>query len=273
MAVATTLMDLLPTYADLGVIAPALLILLRVVQGLSVGGEHATSCVFLVESSRPDRRGLSGSFAVAAVTAGMLLGSAVGAIVASHTTQPELLAWGWRIPFLLGIVSGAMALYLRQSVIAEAGPVRAGDGLPIAQAFRSDWRGLLRGFVMTITPAVGFYLTFIYLITYMQRVDGLTLSNSLRINTLSMVVMLVLTPVAGWLSDRVGQQGGAQRCLDRRASPRLAAEMLGSKDIVPVALGQAELAALLASMAGPILRPWPRCSPRPETTVPPRRSA
>ncbi len=251
MAVATTLMGLLPTYADVGVVAPALLILLRLIQGLSVGGEHATSCVFLVESSRPDRRGLSGSFAVAAVTTGMLLGSAVGAIVASRMTPPALLAWGWRIPFLLGIVLGAMALYLRQSVITEARTARAGDGLPIAQAFRSDWRGLLRGFVMTMTPAVGFYLTFIYLITYMQRVDGLTLSNSLRINTFSTVVMLVLTPVAGWLSDRVGRRavlGGALIAALLLVWPLF--EMLGSKDVVAVALGQAGLAALFGLYGG-----------------------
>jgi MHS family proline/betaine transporter-like MFS transporter len=123
--------------------------------------------------------------------------------------------------------------------------------LPIAQAFRSDWRGLLRGFVMTMTPAVGFYLTFIYLITYMQRVDGLTLSNSLRINTLSMVVMLVLTPVAGWLSDRVGRRAvlsGALIAALLLVWPLF--EMLGSKDIVPVALGQAGLAALFGIYGG-----------------------
>jgi MHS family proline/betaine transporter-like MFS transporter len=251
MAVATTLMGLLPTYAEVGAVAPVLLIVLRLIQGLSVGGEHATSCVFLVESSRPDRRGLSGSFAVAAVTAGMLLGSAIGAIVASHTTQPELLAWGWRIPFLLGIVLGAMALYLRQSVIAEARTTRASHGLPIAQAFRSDWRGLLRGFVMTMTPAVGFYLTFIYLVTYMQRVDGLTLSNSLRINTFSMVVMLILTPAAGWLSDRVGRRvvlGGALIATLLLVWPLF--QMLGSKEVAAIALGQAGLATLFGIYGG-----------------------
>src|SRR5262245_39484484 len=106
MAIPTFLMGLLPGYATLGLWAPVALTFLRIAQGLSVGGEYTCSMVFLVEHAPPGRRGVTGALAACGATAGTLIGSAVGAAFAASMSEAELAAWGWRVPFLLGVLIG-----------------------------------------------------------------------------------------------------------------------------------------------------------------------
>jgi MHS family proline/betaine transporter-like MFS transporter len=109
MALSTFAIGLLPTYAHIGSLAPLLLILLRMIQGASVGSEYTTSIIFLVEQSTPHQRGFIGSWASFSATAGILLGSLVGALVTRAFDPADVLAWGWRLPFLPGILLGAVA--------------------------------------------------------------------------------------------------------------------------------------------------------------------
>src|SRR5215472_211615 len=104
MAIPTFLVGILPGYASLGVMAPILLTLLRMIQGLSVGGEYTTSVVFMVERAPPGRRGVIGALACCGAVGGILLGSATGAIFAEVLSPETMVAWGWRIPFMLGLV-------------------------------------------------------------------------------------------------------------------------------------------------------------------------
>jgi MHS family proline/betaine transporter-like MFS transporter len=106
MAIPTFLIGLLPGYATLGLLAPIALTLLRIVQGLSVGGEYTSSIVFLVEQAPEKRRGLMGALAACAATTGILLGSAIGAAFAGSMSAAALASWGWRLPFLLGLLVG-----------------------------------------------------------------------------------------------------------------------------------------------------------------------
>src|SRR6476661_1779969 len=106
MAVSTFLIGLLPGYETIGVLAPIGLTLLRVVQGVSVGGEYTGSMIFLAEHAPPGRRGLMGALGASGATLGILLGSAVGAAFAASTSTATLDNWGWRIPFLLGLLVG-----------------------------------------------------------------------------------------------------------------------------------------------------------------------
>src|SRR6516162_5428672 len=117
MAIPTFLIGLLPGYKTLGLLAPIALTFLRVVQGLSVGGEYTSSMVFLVEQAPKGRRGLMGGLAVCGATAGILLGSAVGAGFAANMSAAALAAWGWRIPFLLGLLVGAGGYILRRQLL------------------------------------------------------------------------------------------------------------------------------------------------------------
>src|SRR5262245_23976447 len=119
MAIPTFLMGLLPGYATLGLLAPVALTLLRMVQGVSVGGEYTGSMVFVVERASEGHRGLMGALNACGATGGILLGSAVGAGFAASMSTEALESWGWRIPFLLGLVVGIAGYFLRRHVIEK----------------------------------------------------------------------------------------------------------------------------------------------------------
>jgi MHS family proline/betaine transporter-like MFS transporter len=206
MALSTLLIGCLPTYTTAGALAPVLLVVLRLSQGLSLGGEYASSVTFLAELSRPASRGLLGSLAPLGATLGSLLGSCLGALVAHLLTPADLLAWGWRIPFLLGIGLGALAFWLRRGQLSdEAARPRAG-GFPLLQALRIDPLPMLRAFMLGCALLGYFYLVFVYFVTFVQQVDGLTPGDAFVINTLSLTVSILLMPVFGWLSDRWGRR-------------------------------------------------------------------
>jgi MFS transporter, MHS family, proline/betaine transporter len=207
MAIPTLLVGLLPTYAQIGVAAPALLVILRLVQGLSVGGEYGTSIIFLVERASAGRRGFFASWSVVGQTGGVLLGSAAGAVVTSTLGTSETAAWGWRVPFLLGITVGLTGLYLRRNLIEDPlGLAEHPPRLPVVEAFRTEWRSILKIFGFTIIHSVGFYVCFVYVTTYWRQVDFISVSKSLDINSLTMLLLLGLYPAAGALSDRIGRK-------------------------------------------------------------------
>ncbi len=208
MAVPTFLIGILPDYEQIGVVASTLIVILRLVQGLSVGGEYTTSVVFLVEGAAPDRRGLTGSWSVFGAVAGILLGSAVGALLTSVLSSAAVYDWGWRVPFLLGLAVGLSGLYIRRH-IPEA-PARASNEKPatspVVEAFRTEWRAMLRVAGFNMLNAVGFYMIFVYVVTYLRQVVHMRAAQALDINTINMVILLLLIPAAGALSDRVGRK-------------------------------------------------------------------
>ena len=120
MAIPTFLVGVLPGYQMLGVAAPILLTLLRMIQGLSVGGEYTTSIIFMVEHAPPGRRGVIGAMAGCGAVGGILLGSATGALLAAVMSAEALEAWGWRIPFLIGLLVGLAGFVLRRGIQEEA---------------------------------------------------------------------------------------------------------------------------------------------------------
>jgi len=205
MAIPTFLVGLLPGYAVLGVAAPVILIVLRMIQGLSVGGEMSTSIVFMVEQAPPNRRGLVGAMAYIGAVGGILLGSSVGAVLAALMPAAALEAWGWRIPFLMGLLVGLAGLFVRRHIQErpKTGPASAS---PFRDAVRGHGRSILTLWAMTVFNAVTFYLLFVYIVSWVQTVDGLSPARALEINSISMLALMVLMLVTGWLSDRVGRR-------------------------------------------------------------------
>jgi MFS transporter, MHS family, proline/betaine transporter len=205
MAVPTFLIGLLPGYQTIGLLAPVGLTLLRVVQGLSVGGEYTSSMVFLVERAPEGRRGLMGALAASGSAVGILLGSAVGAAFAASMSSAALDAWGWRIPFLLGFLVGIAGYVLRRHVL-ETGAAEKRTRAPIVETLHDHWR-VVAGFAgLTVFNAVTFYIGFVYLVSWLQTADGIPPSRSLEINTFSMLMVLPVLIAAGWLSDRIGRK-------------------------------------------------------------------
>ncbi len=208
MTVSTVSIALLPTYAMAGAAAPVMLLVLRLLQGVSVGGEQVMSAVFLGEGAAPARRGLMASLAGAGTHTGILLGSGVSALVASALTSEQMIAWGWRLPFLAGLALGGVALVLRRSSLSQGSPHRAARRRepPVVVAMRDHWRTIVHAGGMTVGVGVLFYMIFIYLSTYMQQVDGMPARLALEINTLSMALVLVAGCAFAALSDRVGRK-------------------------------------------------------------------
>jgi MFS transporter, MHS family, proline/betaine transporter len=207
MAIPTFLIGALPTYQQIGAMASVLLVLMRLLQGLSVGGEYTISSIFLVEHSAVGKRGFFGSFAEVGACSGILLGSALSGLVTTVLDRATVDSWGWRIPFLIGITVGIVGLYIRRHVIEEGAP-QAGQretASPIREAL-TEWRTILRLIGLGAVGAVGFYMSFVYVTTYLRQIDHIAQSTALDINTISMAVLLLLLAPVGALSDRCGRK-------------------------------------------------------------------
>lgn len=205
MAFSTFLVGVLPGYQTLGIAAPVLLTALRVVQGLSVGGECPTAFIFTIEHAAPHLRGLAGAMATGGGTAGILLGSACGAIL-TYLMPPALLQdWGWRLPFLLGLPVGLMGLWLRRRV-PESPRVASVAAAPVREVLSHYLWLLTRLTAVASLGGLGFYLVFLYVVSWLQYVDGIAPARALALNTVAMAAALPVYLGAGWLSDRVGRR-------------------------------------------------------------------
>jgi MFS transporter, MHS family, proline/betaine transporter len=205
MAIPTFLIGLLPGYHTLGVLAPIALTLLRMVQGLSVGGEFTSSMVFLVETAPEGRRGLLGALTMCAATVGILLGSAIAAAFAASMPEAALMSWGWRLPFLLGLLVGIAGYFLRRHIVEQL-PSAQRARAPIVETLSDHWRTVAGFAGLSVFNAVGFYVGFVYLVSWLQTADGIAPARALEINTWSMIVLVPLTIAAGALSDRFGRK-------------------------------------------------------------------
>ncbi|MBM4266182.1 MAG: MHS family MFS transporter [Deltaproteobacteria bacterium] len=215
MAVATTLVGCLPTYAAIGVAAPVLFTLLRLVQGLSVGGEFTTSITYLIEHAPPSRRALQGSFAGLTAGLGILLGSAIANALFALFTTEEILEWAWRLPFLLSVPLG-LCLAILRSTLPEDGPAEAASARAGAEAEAPSspvWRVLrehpgevVRGALLGFGPNASFYAIAVFLASFLATEHILPETSALSLETASIAWMVVLTPIAGALADRIGRR-------------------------------------------------------------------
>jgi MHS family proline/betaine transporter-like MFS transporter len=208
MIAPTLLMALLPTHNQIGLAAPILLVVLRLAQGLAVGGEYTTSMVLLVEEAQTRRRGLVGSFAPFGALGGLLLGSAVGAILMAVLPGDAAARWGWRLAFFNGLLIGLVVLAIRRRLppepaIAESEEARKS---PLIEAFRTQWRTILKVVGFTLGNGVGFYLCFVYVSTWLKEHHNMSTSVALTLNSLAILLMMILIPIAGGISDRIGRK-------------------------------------------------------------------
>lgn len=221
MAVATTLIGVLPTFALIGVFAPILLVLLRVVQGVAVGGVWGGATLLAVEGAPAERRGLFGAIPQIGTFGGMVAGSFVFAIVSGLVSAQQFAAWGWRVPFLLSIVLFPVVVFIHR-YIEDSPDFKAVEQKLAAQATekRSSVLDVLRRPKQMLTvlfifvPAtVMFYATATGMLDYGVRTLHLAKSTMLDVVMLSLIVTAAGTVLFGWLSDRVGRRavycGGA----------------------------------------------------------------
>lgn len=207
MAVPTCLMAVLPTYAQIGLAAPVLLILLRLAQGLAVGGEYTTSLVLLVEQALPSRRGRVGSYAPFGAFGGLLLGSALGWAITASITPEQSAVWGWRVAFVAGLAIGIIVFFIRRQLPHE--PVITApktETAPLIDAFRTQKLAMLQVIGFNLSTAVGFYLCFVYTTTWLHQVAAVPVPIALLLDSIGLGIMMVMTPFLGALSDRFGRK-------------------------------------------------------------------
>lgn len=205
MAVPTFLIGVLPGYQRIGVAASVIMVLLRLLQGISAGGEYTTSVVFLVEQGRQDQRGLMGAYGNFGAIAGVMLGSAVGTCVTILLPREEVHAWGWRIPFLLGITIGLAGYFIRREINRTAA-AHESTTPPLVEVLSSQWQRIAQVAGFKVLDVVGFYLIFVYATTYMVHIVGIPKHDALAMNTISIGAMLLLIPLFGQLSDVIGRK-------------------------------------------------------------------
>jgi MFS transporter, MHS family, proline/betaine transporter len=211
MGIATLMIGVLPSYAQIGVLAPILLVVARLLQGFSAGGEWSGSAAFMVEYAPENKRGLYGSWQQVSIVAGLLVGSAMGGLLGTVLSEDALNAWGWRIPFILGMVVALVGLYLRLRVedtpafriIEEKEEITEA---PVKKSFTAHWRESLTAIGFTVAWTVAYYILLTYMPTYVSETLGIPLTQALLSNAIGLVVLMALIPFTAALSDRIGRK-------------------------------------------------------------------
>lgn len=211
MAVPTFLVGVLPTHAEIGLIAPILLILLRITQGLSVGGELIGSITFVAENAPPEQLGYFSSWTFASCYAGMLMGSlsAVGLDIVLGTKAMS--DWGWRLPFLSGVLIAFAAVWMRKEltetpVFEKMKANRHPGGNPVVEAMQRVPGSIFHASMLVILVGGGFYTLFIWWPTYLNHFVHPDMSYTAALNTLSLILLVILIPITGRLSDEFGRK-------------------------------------------------------------------
>jgi len=204
MTIPSVCIGFLPTYQDIGVAASVLMLFLRILQGLAVGGEYVGSVVFLTERAPTANRGLDSSWPTFGATLGFLLGSAAGTVIYSALSPAEVSGWGFRVPFLLGVLVGVTGFLIRRNLTLDTPPAKA--GYPLLVALRTYPKEMVQAIGISVINGIGFYLLFSYIVTWLQLYSDIKPSTSLAFTTVNMAIMMAVTPLAGALSDRIGRK-------------------------------------------------------------------
>jgi MHS family proline/betaine transporter-like MFS transporter len=211
MGVSTTLIGVLPSYDSIGIVAPVLLVVLRLVQGFSVAGEWAGSAAYLVEYAPERRRGFYGSFNQVSTAAGFLLASAVVAANSAIFGEQQVADWAWRVPFLLSLITAIAATWLRFGLAEtpafeeekqQGGTARS----PLLDGLRTEFPAIARGFGFTMLWTVAYFFFLTYLPTYLTEVAKVDSGVAHTSNLVALAVLTVLIAVFGAVSDRIGRK-------------------------------------------------------------------
>jgi metabolite-proton symporter len=211
MGIATFAIGLLPNYSSIGIWAPILLLGLRIVQGLALGGEWGGAVLMAVEHAPENKRGLYGSWVQIGVPAGTLIANLAFLTCNAVMSNEALLSWGWRIPFLASALLVAVGLYIRMNTsetpsFNQVKEAAAQVKLPLAEVLTRNWKQVLLGGVATMSTGTSFNLIVAFGLTYGTQTLGFSRNAMLAIALISCAVCIVLLPLFGRLSDVVGRK-------------------------------------------------------------------
>ncbi|WP_282141102.1 MFS transporter [Cytobacillus oceanisediminis] len=210
MGGATVLMGFLPTYDNIGTAAPILLIILRLIQGIGLGGEWGGALLLAVEYAPKNRRGFFGSIPQMGVTIGMLLGTLALSIM---TLLPEeaFLSWGWRVPFILSALLVFFGLWIRKGIDETPSFKKAQEKgeiakIPFVETMRSHWKKVLIAVGAKVVETAPFYIFGTFIVSYATTQLGFSRTVTLNAVTIATIITTILIPIMGKLSDKVGRK-------------------------------------------------------------------
>ena len=211
MSVGSLIITVVPGYKQIGVAAPVILVVARVIQGLSVGGEYGTSATYLSEMATKKYRGFYSSFQYVTLIMGQLLALSVLILLQRcFLTDYQLHQWGWRIPFGIGAVLAITVMYLRRS-LRESAPLtasdtRAGASLGTLKTLAQHPKAVLTVIGLTIGGTLAFYTFTTYMQKFLVNTSGFSKNSATLISTLTLFIFMLLQPAVGWLSDKIGRK-------------------------------------------------------------------
>ncbi len=207
MCAGSLMVAVLPTYATVGIAAPALLLLARLLQGLSVGGEYGTSATYMSEVALHRHRGFFASFQYVTLIGGQLLAVLVLVIMQQFLTNAELKSWGWRIPFAIGAVAAVIAFFLRRSLAeTTSADVRRKEGAGTIKGVLRYPRSFLTVLGFTAGGSLIFYTFTTYMQKYLVNTAGMDAKTASAVMTVVLLCYMLLQPVFGAISDKIGRR-------------------------------------------------------------------
>lgn len=247
---------LLPTYAQIGPAAGWLLLALRCAMSFSVGGEYVGVVAYLLEGSRPERRGIIASSASAASEIGGLLAVGVAALTVRSLGAPDLEAWGWRIPFLIGAALAASVWIARASLdeSPEFERQRAegtAPAHPLRYALEHHRAGILRGFAISALGSITYYVGITYVPAFLTSAGAFGEADALWLSTVAAVAVILVTPVAGALSDLLGRRPVlVALTLCSAVLPVAMFSLMAGGSVLPALVGTVALAFVAGGVSG-----------------------
>ncbi|YCH31134.1 MHS family MFS transporter [Erwinia sp. D4-22] len=210
MGGATVMIGLLPTYETIGMWAPVLLILMRIIQGIGIGGEWGGALLLAYEYAPEKRKGFFGSIPQAGVTIGMLMATFIVSLMTMFSEE-DFLSWGWRIPFLLSSVLVLLGLWIRKDIdetpdfkkMKQAGQVAKA---PLRDTLKHHWREVLIAAGLKVVETAPFYIFSTFVVSYATTTLSYQKSQALEAVTLGALVATIMIPLMGLLSDKIGRQ-------------------------------------------------------------------
>lgn len=208
MGIATVAIGLLPTYAAIGAAAPVLLVLLRLVQGLALGGQWGGAVLVVTEKAPEGRRGFYGSFAQLGVPVALILANVIFLALSTWLSSDAFLSWGWRIPFIASVLMVGVGIYA-QSRLEETLPTNKQSNtpprMPLLELLRTHWRETLLAAGATLLNAAAYYVLSVYVLAYFTKALGHDQDTILVAVIISAAVSMFTMPAAAALSDRIGR--------------------------------------------------------------------
>jgi MHS family alpha-ketoglutarate permease-like MFS transporter len=199
-----------PSYESIGLAAPILLMVARIAQGLSVGGEYAAVATYLSEIAGKERRGFYGSFQYVTLIAGQLLALLVLVGLQQNLSPEQLSDWGWRVPFVIGAVGALAAFWIRSSLEETESfknmKKKRESAADTWRLMRSHPKELMFVLGMTMGGALGFYVFSNYMQKFLVNTSGFTRDDASLIMAMAMIVFMLAQPLMGWISDKIGRK-------------------------------------------------------------------